>query len=206
MNTCLYCGTSHPEFRTNCRNCGAPLPPPELDLYAALPEEQVPMAPPAPRPIADSYAWRLLGGDGVAIVGGVLLLLGAIFAFVGVPLTLALVTALVGLPFMLLGLAFLGIGGWLFYTRYQNARRTVLVLREGDAVTGRITEVNQNLSVQVNGRNPWSIAYAYEVNGHSYDGQVTTLNHPGKYLQEGKQVCVLYLPGEPLASSIYPHP
>lgn len=206
MNTCLYCGTSHPEFRTNCKNCGAPLPPPDLDLFADLPREQVLMAPPAPRPVSDSYAWRMLGGDGAAIVGGVFLFIGVIFLLIGFPMILALVTAMVGIPFALLGLMFTVGGGLLFYKRYQYARTTVRVLREGEATLGTITELNQNLNVQVNGRNPWAISYEYSVNGRPYPGQLTTLNYPGSHLQVGKQVCVLYLPARAEASSIYPHP
>ncbi len=143
----------------------------------------IPQAPPpAPLPVAYSYAWRLMLADGWGVVGLVFLLLGSIFTLVGGALTLGIITAVVGLPFLGLGLAFLAAGGALASSRLTAARQTVRVLREGQATNGTIARVEQNLNVRVNGRNPWTITYEYRINDLPYEGRVTTLNPPGDNL------------------------
>ena len=208
MITCPWCGTNYLAFQSNCKNCGGPLPAPATAAAEALigRDDSLPVPPPAPRPVADSYAWRLMLADGWAVVGLVFILLGAIFALVGLALTLAIITAVVGLPFLGLGLAFLAGGGAAASSRYQAARQTVLVLREGQAAEGTIMGVQQNVNVRVNGQNPWMISYQYRAGGQAYEGKVTTLNVPGENLQAGRAARVLYLPQSPQASSLYPHP
>ena len=154
MITCPYCGTAYSSFQPNCKNCGAPLPPPAPASQAqpASPAgwpaaSPAPAPPPPPRPVADSYAWRLLLTDGWAIASFVFLLLGAIFTLTGAALTLGIITAIVGLPFLGLGLLFLIGGGAVVYSRYSAARQTVQVLREGRAVEGAIARVDQNRNV-----------------------------------------------------------
>jgi membrane protein implicated in regulation of membrane protease activity len=87
--------------------------------------------------------------DSWAIAAFVFLLLGAIFTLVGMALTLGIITAFVGIPFAGLGILFLGAGvavaGW----RYQEAQKSVRVLRTGDAVEGLITQTEENLHVRV---------------------------------------------------------
>ncbi|MFN2198813.1 MAG: hypothetical protein ACK2UW_22025 [Anaerolineales bacterium] len=206
MTTCPYCGTSYVTFRSNCQNCGAPLPPPDTDLYASLEDDQIPTPPLPPRPISDRYAWRLLLTDGMAIIGGVFALLGLIFGVIGFALTIGVVTAFVGIPFALIGLVFLGVGGGLLTSRYQYASRVVRVLREGTAAVGRIVNVAENYSVQVNNRHPWAIEYQFQVNGREVTGHVSTLTPPGSSIQPGRRACVLYLPEKPEINSLYPHP
>ena len=210
MITCPWCGTNYLEFQSNCQNCGGPMPfparKPEPGLEGEHPEEGMLMPPPPPRPISDRYAWKLMASDGWAIAALVFGLLGAIFTPLGVALTLGIVTAFVGIPFGIIGLLFLGgaaaIGVW----RYQEAQKIVGVLRAGEAVEGRIVQVDENLNVAVNGRHPWVIRYQFHVGGQEYDGQVGTFNTPGAALQPGKRACVLYLPQEPGRNSLYPHP
>ena len=208
MITCPYCGTHYLSFQPNCKNCGAPLTPPsegtlsqEDDLNVELPNP-----PPAPRPISNGYAWRLLSGDGGWIVSLVFVILGGVFSVVGAGLTIAIITAFIGLPFLLMGLVFLGGGGYFFLQRYQWAQKVVGVLRDGAAGEGQVSGVQENYSVEINGRHPWTIAYAYRVSGQAYTGKVTTLIPPGPRLQAGRAVRVLYLAAEPGFSSIYPHP
>ena len=156
--------------------------------------------------MADSYAWKLVWSDGWGVLGFIFSLLGAIFTVVGLVLTLVIITAFVGIPFVGLGLIFLIPGGILLSARYQRALRTVGVLRVGDAATGQITHVEQNLAVRVNNQHPWKIAYQFKVHDLPYDGQVTTLNTPGPALQPGQAARVLYLPQAPQYNSLYPHP
>ncbi|MDR3573692.1 MAG: DUF3592 domain-containing protein [Anaerolineaceae bacterium] len=206
MITCPWCGTNYAVFQPNCQNCGGPLPVQSEETSPAVPDESLPIPPAAPRQISNRYVWRLFSADGAWIAALVLALVGIIFGIVGLGLTIAIITALIGIPFLLLGLVLLVAGGLLFFGRYQKAQKVVSVLRDGAASEGQITELRQNYSVQINGRSPWIIAYAYQVNGQSFAGKVTTLNDPGQRLQVGKAVRILYLPSDPNWSSIYPHP
>jgi hypothetical protein len=147
-----------------------------------------------------------LSTDGWSIAALVFGLLGVIFSLVGVGLTIGIITAFVGLPLLLLGVTFLGASGGVFVWRYQETQKIVNVLREGEATRGQIVEVEENYSVNVNGRHPWIIRYQFQVNGQNQEGEVTTLNQPGQQLQVGKSVCILYLPIAPKWNSIYPHP
>ena len=205
MITCPWCGTHYAAFQSNCRNCGGPLPPP---AQAAAPEREADLMPPPPppRPISDSYVWRLLAADGGAIAGGIFALLGAIFLFVGVPLTIGIITAFVGLPFAGLGIVVLGVGGLVLVRRYEAAQKTVSVLRQGAAAPGRILEVRENYNVTVNNRHPWTITYQFQMNGRDYEGKVSTLNRPDPQLQPEKAAYVLYLPEAPEVNTLYPHP
>ncbi len=209
MFVCPWCGTGYLAFRSNCQNCGGPLPGDGLDGTSAVPSDQLPIPPAAPRPISDRYLWRLLSTDGWSIAGAVLGVLGLVFSPVGAGLLLAAhaaVTAFVGIPFLVLGLAFLVTAGISLGWRYQEMKKVVGVLREGSPTQGRVTDVSENYSERINGRHPWRIGYEYQVDGSSYAGKVSTLNAPGQQLQAGAAVTVLYLPAEPARSSIYPHP
>ena len=205
MITCPWCGTNYAAFQSNCDRCGGPLPLP-TDPAASRVEGAPPTPPPAPRQVADSYAWRLLVSDGWGVVGFIFTLLGAIFTLVGGGLTLGIITAFVGLPFLLLGLVFLFGGGAVGLARYQVAKQTVGVLREGQAAVGQIARVEQNLQVRVNQRHPWTISYQFRVQEIGYEGHVTTLNSPGPELQPGKPASILYLPQSPQHNVLYPHP
>jgi hypothetical protein len=205
MITCPWCGTHYAAFQSNCKNCGGPLPPP---AHAAAPEREADLMPPPPppRPISDSYVWRLLAADGGAIVAGIFAMLGAIFMIVGVPLTIGIITAFVGLPFAGLGIVVLGVGGLVLVRHYEAAQKTVSVLRQGEAVQGRILEVRENYNVTVNNRHPWTITYQFQMNGRDYEGKVSTLNRPDPQLRPQKTAYVLYLPEAPEVNTLYPHP
>jgi len=162
--------------------------------------------PPAPRPFADNYAWKLILSDGWAIASLVSLFIGGMFILVGGALMLGIVTAFVGIPFLLLAPASLIMGGFIFNQRLQKARTTVRVLREGQHVLGQIASVDVNYAVRVNGRHPWTIQYTFQLNGNSYEGQVTTLNEPHPSIKRGADVYILYLAESPADNALYPHP
>lgn len=176
------------------------------NVASLMPTEELAVPPPAPRVISDKYAWRLLLTEGWGIAALVFGLLGVIFSFVGAGLTLGIITAFVGIPFLFIGLTFLAgaiaVGKW----RYDHAQQVVNVLRVGVSTRGKITDVEKNYSVRVNGRSPWMIRYQFQLNGQDYEGQVSTLNAIGTSLQTGKTVYILYLPNAPQLNSIYPHP
>ena len=162
MITCPWCGTHYQIFQPNCQNCGGPLPLAEEKSTPTLPPNAIPTPPPAPRPVPKSYVWRLLFTDGWSIAAFILGLVGFIFSLVGAGLTIGVLTAFVGIPFLLLGLALLGAGIWVFVWRYQNALKIVNVLREGEATRGQITELQENYSVTINGHHPWLIQYQFQ--------------------------------------------
>jgi hypothetical protein len=207
MIICPWCGTNYLEFQSNCTNCGGPLQMVEESTrLPAVPGEALPVPPPAPRPISDRYVWKLLFSDGWAMAGLVFGILGLIFSIVGIGLTFGIITAFVGIPFVLMGIPFLGAGIGGLIWRYNLAMRVVNVLRMGDAATGQIVDVQENISVEVNGCHPWSIRYQFQANGQEHEGNVSTLNRPGENIQPGKPACILYLPDAPQWNSIYPHP
>ena len=203
MVTCPWCGTSHPVFISNCSQCGGPIQPPEA--IEAMGES--PLVPPAaPRSISDSYVIKLMGSDGWSIAGLVFFILGIVFAPLGIALTLGIVTAFVGLPFLFLGLIFLGGSALVLIWRYRLSQQQVQVLKWGQATLGKVINLKENYAIEVNGKHPWSIDYQYEANGQTYTGQMTTLSDPGRQLQPGKQIYVLYMGDNPILSSLYPHP
>jgi len=203
MFTCPYCGTSYVVFQPNCSQCGGPLHPPEVIEAAG----ESPLAPPAaPRTISNSYTFKLMFSDGWTIAGLVFLLMGVIFAPLGLVLTVAIVTAFVGVPFLLLGLAFLIASVGVLIWRYRTSQQQVQVLKWGETTLGQVTNLQENYSVTVNGRHPWSINYQYAVNGQTYQGKVSTLNQPGNKLQQGRKIYVLYMGDHPTLSSLFPHP
>lgn len=206
MYTCPYCGTTFPEFRSNCKNCGGPLDSPQQNREFYQADIEPVMPPPAPRPITDSYAWKLVVNDGIGIVSLIFGFIGIIFAVLGAFLTAGIVTAFVGIPFFIIGVILVAVSVPLFVNTYNKARKTVEVLRDGEATTGEITGVDVNYNVRINGRNPWTITYAYHLYGKEYAGKVTTINPPGNHLVAGRRASVLYLPGSPEASALYPHP
>ncbi len=205
MITCPWCGTNYTVFQSNCSRCGGPIKAPSV-IVPARDDSQVEMPPPPPREISDNYRWKLMLADAWSMGAFIFALLGAIFTFVGFPLTVAIITAFVGLPFLGMGLLFLGGGGYVLYWRYQEALKAVNILKNGEAIIGQVTGTEVNYSVAVNGRNPLTIAYQFQVGGRDFQSKVTTLNHLNLSFQPGKPVCVLYLPGAPEYSSLYPHP
>ncbi len=201
--TCPYCGTNYQVFQPNCSNCGAPLPLQPAEQGENLP----PLEPPSPpRPIRDSYAWRILTSDGWAVVAFVFTLLGFIFILVGGGLTLGIITAFVGIPFLIGGLGVLAAGLAIFGFRFRRAREVVTLIRWGDVAHGEVTDVKENLSVTVNNRHPWRINYRFDPGQGELHGSVSTLNPPGEALKPGKMIYVIYSPQKPHLSTIYPHP
>lgn len=200
---CPWCGTYYQVFQSNCSNCGGPIQPLEAVLDQV---DSYITPPPAPRPVPNSYFWKLLLNDGWGIGLLVFLFLGIIFSFLGVILTLAVVTMFVGLPFLGIGLIFFFIGLIGLILRGQEMHNIVVVLQQGLPVRGEILNVEENVMVTVNNRHPWKISYRFILNGAQCQGELTTINLPSEHHQPGKPVCVLYLPGKPEINTIYPHP
>ena len=103
----------------------------DLENASSDPGEVLPTPALAPRPIPNSYAWRLLARDGGAIAAFVFGILGFVFSLVGAGLTVGIITAFLGIPFLIMGLAFLAAALSVIAWRYQNAQKIVTVLRPG---------------------------------------------------------------------------
>ncbi len=207
MITCPWCGTSYTEFRSKCSSCGASLPLPPRTVPIAVDEEweqDLAVPPPPPRAVPHNYVWRLLSADAKSVVGLILTPIGAVFAPLGLMLTLTVVAAPVGIPFLAVGTPMLIAGLLLFARSYQAAQQATNVLATGEAVLGRIVEVDENLSVSINGRHPWRIRYQFPVEGHELEGTVHTLQPPGPGQQPGRPTYVLIAPGNPTQNTIYP--
>jgi hypothetical protein len=203
MITCPWCGTDYTSFQPTCRQCGGTLPlAPESAPGTEGSTLRVPPSP--PRQVPRNYIGRILSTNAIAIVAGILILLGAIFLPVGLGLILPI--AAVGVPFAILGLAFLGVGVPLMVWRYRQAKEMAEVLRTGLSVLGEIVSVSQNYAIQVNGRFPWSIVYRFRVAGREFEGKVSTLSAPTLGQQAGRPVYVLYDRDDPARNTIYPHP
>ena len=144
-----------------------------------------------------------LGNEGAAIGGGILVLIGGIFALVSCPLLISLAAAPVGIPFMLIGAGMLLGGGGLVAWRYQTARRVEQALAEGPAALGEITSVEQNYSVTINGRSPWIIAYRFQAGGQEYTGSLQSLDPPGPRFQAGVPAYVVYNQDDPRLNTLY---
>lgn len=206
MITCPWCGTNYAAFQSNCKNCGGPLNPPPKPQTEPQPVEELLAPPPVPRPIPNSYIWKLMLPDAWSITAFIFAFIGIIFLCLGVSLTIGIVSAFVGIPFALIGLVMGGGGIGVLVWRYQVLSTLVRVLQVGEAVRGQIVDVEQNHSVEINGRHPWKITYRFVSPRGKAEGRVTTLNVPGPQLQPGREVYVLYLPNAPENNTIYPHP
>lgn len=200
---CPWCGTYYQIFQPNCRNCGGPILPSEIEPEEG---EGFAMPPPPPRPVPDSYFWKLLFNDSWGIIAFIFAILGACFSFLGVVLTVAVVTAFVGLPFLGLGLLFLSTGVIGLIMRGQEMKNIVLVLQHGLPLRGEITGIEENQMVSVNNRHPWKISYQFMLDGRMFEGEKSTLNIPSPTHQPGRTVCVLFLKDKPEINTIYPHP
>lgn len=202
---CPWCGTSDYEVRTNCKNCGGPLPerePEGSDLSREIPLKP----PPPPREISKNYVRKLMLGSGWGVAAAIFAFIGGIFFFVGLLLTVLVVTAFVGIPFIGMGAIFGVAGSIVLKTQYDKARQTVEILKLGHDTEGLVKEVEQNFMVRINGRHPFSINYEYSVDGRSFKGSVQTLQDPLPVFRPGGRAWVLYSPGSPETSTLYPHP
>jgi hypothetical protein len=148
----------------------------------------------------------LLTTDGWSIAAFVFTIIGFVFTLVGTGLTIGRITAFVGIPFLIVGPGFLVFALVVISLRIRSAQGVVNVLRTGQSTRGKIVEVQENYSVAINGRHPWTIQYRFSVNNLEYQGIVKTLNTPGREIQVGLDTYVLYLPEDPNKNCIFPHP
>jgi hypothetical protein len=142
--------------------------------------------------------------DGWAIAGGIMALLGIIFALTGGIMIATVVAAFLGLPFAGLSIILLLVGLPLLVWRIQRAQQTLDVLRLGRAALGTVVDVQENTLVNINSRHPWTITYRFSVLEQEYEGKTTTLRAPANEQQPGQRVYVLYLENDATKNALYP--
>ncbi len=194
---CPWCGQRNPSDALSCQHCGGTLPNPGADPG--------PEPPPPPRPLPKGYRQRML------FKNSPLLLIGLIFSGVGLGslCLFAVIGAATGMLLMvgiagLIGLIFVLIGAPMAYAGWKGALDKIRPYENGVHALGEISEIFRDVSVTVNGRNPWAVTYLYTVDGQTLEGRVTTWKYAPKMLKTGYHVHVLYLPEDPQQSVIYP--
>jgi hypothetical protein len=194
---CPWCGTVYPQYQPNCSNCGGVLPHRDGASPGASP-------PAPPRQLPYEFVRRARRSSQFAMV------FGAIFAAVGgfLALVFVILGAAVGMwefallgggmggLFFIAGLAVLGFG-----RRSQNRRLRALL--DGIATVGQVVDVYVDQSVQVNGRSPWRVVYAFDVEGVRHEGGAHTFT-PDEEYAPGVPVYVVYVAEDPGQNSLYP--
>jgi hypothetical protein len=185
MITCPWCGTNYAEFQSNCGKCGGSLPIPPQPGVAR--EEPLLAPPPAPRPIADRFAWKPVFSDGGSSPGW--FCHPRHFPRVG-----EFVFGGCNHPCWFPCPA--DLPSWLearHLLRYQSLYRPRLAGRAGCA--RKIVSVEQNYNVRVNQRHP---GRSFTASGHRAVIKVRFhLNTLDSAIQAGNAVYVLYLPDAP---------
>lgn len=204
---CPYCGTTSFEQRSNCKNCGAALPPP---VRAAVPVNAEPAstfirsAPPMPpRPVPRGYLLKRMFADARVVIGLVFSITGVIFVPISLAMAFNMDEKIGAWIFGLIGFVDLLLGPALLLARLAAARRQLAVLRDGQAALGTIETLHCDTSMEINGRSPWVLAYSFNVLGRPYQGKVSTLRDPDPDLRPAAQVYVLYDPSQPEANTLY---
>ncbi|MBN1150407.1 hypothetical protein JXA84_04195 [candidate division WOR-3 bacterium] len=204
--TCPWCGTIETETRTNCKNCGGPLP--VLRTVFIDEDEEFLFDPPPlpPRQISDSYVKKIAASNALFIMSFVFSIVGGCFGLVGFILTILLITAVIGIPFLILGTVILVFGIFTLKNQYELAKEKVNVLRIGEATEGKIASYEENKNITVNKKHPKIIKYEFFLNYIKYTGEITTYKDLSHLYYEGKKVWILYMPENPEKNTLYPHP
>ena len=192
--SCPWCGSRNTWGSLECRRCGGPQP-------ATAPADAGPEPPLSPRAIPQGYQRHLLITQVIGLVGFILFMIGLPFLIVFPVVGLS--TELYVFFFVGCGVGglFTGVGGMMLFSGLMQIRRQVKIYRDGVTVKGLVSDVEPNRNLNVKGRNPWKVTYTYQVMGSTFEG-VSHTWHPT--VDVGSPVHVLYLPGRPDESALYP--
>lgn len=73
--------------------------------------------------------------------------------------------------FIGIGLVFAGPGWYLAIRSFRQVRRRLRVLRQGVAVLGQVTSLQEQTNVTINNRHPWCLAYQFQdIEGQTHEG------------------------------------
>lgn len=176
--SCGWCGSACLDpMISHCASCGGPLPLPRAQEGALI--ELGPPPPPAPRALPAAFRREVL------VFKNVYVIIGGIFVFV---FFWTVLFALIGAPLLYLG-----------WTRGQ---KRLLALSNGATVQGRITDVDRDTSVRINGRSPWRISFEYPSPGGRAEGWVYAWKRPE--LQPDDPTWVVFLPEDPSSACLWP--
>lgn len=99
-------------------------------------------------------------------------------------------------------LVLLSLGPMLFIA--YSAQRTLRAWRYGVPVRARVTALEERGSMSVNGRHPWVLRWAFELNGASWEGSLTALSdYELRTYADAKALTVLALRGRPSVNVLY---
>lgn len=143
-----------------------------------------------------------------SILGLAFLPVGAVFAFISLTNDATDQSTsvedprwIVGVTFLIIGAGFAAVGVTLGWRRIASLRRSEALRKYGMPATGRITSLEQNVSVRVNRRHPWIVQYDYSVGGMQYHGAESTFDVPVG-LEPGGQIGIRYDGQDPRQSAL----
>jgi len=102
------------------------------------------------------------------------------------------------------GLFFAALGAGIVWFGWREAKSELRALVWGDTAKGELLSVQQNTSIQVNGRYPWRIEFSFEVRGEKQVGSVDCWDDSDGLRQPGEPVWVVYDPEKPNLSALWP--
>lgn len=188
MARCGWCGTHNPDGKTNCINCGGPLPKPPGPELGEPP-------PPAPRIIPVRYSMQKLytrnfgcwfGGIWAA-VGGLIMV---VFTVLGVVLLPMLGGACLGSIFFL-------VGAVVAVVAFRSAARHLAVQRRGLAAEGQVVDVSLSDGL-------WKVSYVFQVGGASIGGTAMSSDPVTALAKPGDLLWVTYVPNDPERNAPWP--
>ena len=165
-------------------------PPPGMDAG--------PEPPPPPRALPHGYATRVRwSGNLLTILGTVLTTIGALFTWTVIAAGKIGAVAFFGI--------FLVAGFFMLKSGLRKASHILTAFKKGRAVKGRVASVRADTTTKINNRHPWEIVYTFKMDGHAYEGKVTTLEAAtANRFQGGPEVWVLVVEGSPEKNTLYP--
>jgi hypothetical protein len=130
-----------------------------------------------------------------------LLIFGSIWLAIGLPLTIPAMLfgpeALFALLFPLIGVASVVAG-------VRSNRRAVRAFTHGTPIRARVSFRGPDHSVRINGRNPYKVAWKFQVNGREYSGSLSHMSRSAPdELLEAEELIVLYDPQDPRSNTVW---
>lgn len=142
------------------------------------------------------------GGLVLMLIGGVFTGVASIMILVGLGTLLAGNSE--GLFMVLFPMIHLAIGlGLLIVPLRGRAKRRELV-QQGSIAVATIVDTGYNRKVKINGRNPYKIAFDFEVDGRSYSGKRSTMNKAVTRHSTNDRIWVIYNPEDPSNNMEWP--
>lgn len=158
--------------------------------------------PPPPRPIPRGFFKKRMFANISGILAIVFLCLGLPFIIVGMVLGTAVMRSM--FVFAVLGALFCLVAAGLILFVRRALRRIAKVISHGEFAAGKITDIQPNYSVRVNGRNPIIVRYTFLGPDGTREGEYQTLDQRITHKKPGNTIHVLYDPSHPDRNLPYP--